>query len=168
MKVDTKPNPCFYPNPVVLVSVKHDSKESIITLAWVGTICSDPPMVSLSVRPNRFSYQLLKESGECVINFPTASMIEQVQLCGTKSGEIIDKWKECSFTRVKSKIVNTPAIAECPANMECKINQVISLGTHDLFIARVEALHLDDDWKNNEYPSMITYTRGKYGVVEKI
>ncbi len=168
MKTDTKPNPCFYPNPVVLVSVKHDSKESIITLAWVGTICSDPPMVSLSVRPNRFSYQLLKESGECVINFPTASMIEQVQLCGTKSGEIIDKWKECSFTKTKSKIVNAPAIAECPVNMECKINQVISLGTHDLFIARVEALHLDDDWKNNDYPSMITYTRGKYGVVEKI
>jgi len=168
MKTDTKANPCFYPNPVVLVTVKHESKESIITLAWVGTICSDPPMVSLSIRPNRFSYQLIKESCECVINFPTASMIDQVQLCGTKSGKIIDKWKECSFTRIKSKVVNVPAIAECPANMECKIDRVISLGTHDMFIARVVALHIEDTWKINDYPSMLTFTRGKYGVVGKI
>ncbi len=168
MKIDTKPNPCFYPNPVVLVSVKHVSKESIITLAWVGTVCSDPPMVSLSIRPNRFSYQLLKESSECVINFPTESMIDQVQLCGTKSGKNIDKWKECSFTKTKSKEVNVSAIAECPVNMECKIDQVISLGTHDLFIARVVALHLEDTWKNDDYPSMLTFTRGKYGVVKNI
>ena len=146
----------------------HDSKESIITLAWVGTVCSDPPMVSMSVRPKRFSYKLLKESGECVINFPILSMLEEVKLCGTKSGKVIDKRKECAFTRRKSTGVDVPAIDECPVNMECKITQVISLGTHDLFIAKVEALHINDKWKNNNYPSMLTFTRGKYGVVKNI
>ena len=168
MKLDTSPNPCFYPNPVVLVSVKYGSKESIITLAWVGTVCSDPPMVSMSIRPNRFSYDLLKESGECVMNFPKSSMLEEVQLCGTKSGKHIDKWNECSFTRRKSKEVDVPAIDECPVNMECKITQIVNLGTHDMFIAKVEALHIDDDWKKDNYPSMLTFTRGKYGVVKNI
>lgn len=168
MKIDVKPNPCFYPNPVVLVSVEHESSESIITLSWTGTCCSAPPMVSISVRPERYSYQILKDSGEFVINFPTVAMLDQVELCGTKSGEDIDKWQRCNFTKVKSKIVKTPAIAECPVNMECKVEQVIKLGTHDLFIAKVVASHIDDGWKANNYPDMLTYTRGKYGVVRAL
>ena len=168
MKIDETPNSCFYPNPVVLVSVTHEFRESIITLSWVGTCCSEPPIVSISVRPERYSYQILQDSKEFVINFPTISLIDQVKICGTKSGRDINKWKECNFSKVEGKEVNTPAIAECPVNMECKVEQVIKLGTHDLFIARVVASHIDDDWKTNRYPDMITFTRGKYGVVKQL
>lgn len=168
MKKEEKPNSGFYPNPVVLVSVKHESKESIITLAWVGTCCSDPPMVSIGVRPNRYSYEILRESKEFVINFPTASMLEQVELCGTKSGKDIDKWKECKFTKVESKEVKVPSIAECPVNMECKIEQILNLGTHDHFIARVVALHVEETWKAKDYLEMLTFTHGKYGIVKII
>ncbi len=168
MKIDEKPNPCFYPNPVVLVSVTHKLKDSIITLAWTGTCCSDPPMVSIGVRPERYSYQILQDSEEFVINFPIVSMIDQVKTCGTESGKDIDKWKVCNFTKMKSKEVKPPAIAECPVNMECKVEQVLKLGTHDLFIARVVALHIDDIWKANGYPDMLTFTRGKYGIVREL
>ena len=166
MKINEKPNSCFYPNPVVLVSVTHELKESIITLSWVGTCCSEPPVVSISVRPERYSHQILQDSKEFVINFPTLSLIDQVKICGTKSGRDIDKWKVCNFTKTESKEVNTPAIAECPVNIECKVEQVIKLGTHDLFIARVVASHIDDKWKTNGYSDMLTFTRGKYGVVK--
>jgi flavin reductase (DIM6/NTAB) family NADH-FMN oxidoreductase RutF len=166
MKIDEKSNSAFYPNPVVLVSVTHELKESIITLSWTGTCCSDPPMVSVSVRPERYSYQILQDSKEFVINFPTVSLIDQVKICGTKSGREIDKWKECNFTKLNSKEIKTPAIAECPVNMECKVEQILKLGTHDLFIARVVASHIDDKWKGNSYPDMLTFTRGKYGVVK--
>jgi flavin reductase (DIM6/NTAB) family NADH-FMN oxidoreductase RutF len=168
MKVDEKPNSCFYPNPVVLVSVTHESKESIITLSWTGTCCSDPPIVSISVRPERYSYQILQDSKEFVINFPTISLINQVKICGTKSGRDIDKWNECNFTKVKSKEVIAPAIAECPVNIECRVEQVLKLGTHDLFIARVVASHIDNDWKTNGYSDVLTFTRGKYGVVKQL
>ena len=168
MKINEKPNSCFYPNPVVLVSVAHELRESIITLSWVGTCCSEPPIVSISVRPERYSHPILLDSKEFVINFPTISLIDQVKICGTKSGRDIDKWKECNFTKTKSKEINTPAIAECPVNIECKVEQVIKLGTHDLFISRVVASQIDDKWKTNRYPDMLTFTRGKYGVVKPL
>ncbi|MFX1252424.1 MAG: flavin reductase family protein [Promethearchaeota archaeon] len=166
MKIQDENNSAFYPNPVVLVSAKHNSQESIITLAWAGTVCSDPPMVSISVRESRFSYQIINNSREFVINFPTIEMLDQVNLCGTKSGREIDKWEKCNFMRAKSKVVQTPSIAECPVNMECQVEQVIKLGSHDLFLAKVVALSIDDDWKNNKYPEMLTFTRGKYGRVK--
>jgi flavin reductase (DIM6/NTAB) family NADH-FMN oxidoreductase RutF len=168
VKNEEKPNSGFYPNPVVLVSVKHESKESIITLAWAGTCCSDPPMVSIGVRPTRYSYEILKESKEFVINFPLASMQPQVELCGTKSGKDIDKWEKCKFTKAKSKKVKVPSIAECPVNMECRIEHILNLGTHNLFIARVLTLCVEETWKNMNYRDMLTYTRGKYGIVKII
>ena len=166
MKKEEKANSSFYPNPVVLVTSKYKSKESIITLAWVGTCCSDPPMVSIGIRPGRYSYQIIKESREFVINFPISTQQKKVELCGTKSGKIVNKWEECQFTKVKSKEIGVPAINECPVNMECKVEQILPLGTHDLFIARVVALHIEEEWKNEKYPEMISYTRGKYGLVK--
>jgi flavin reductase (DIM6/NTAB) family NADH-FMN oxidoreductase RutF len=166
VKKEVMVNSCFYPNPVVLVSSEYESKESIITLAWAGTCCSDPPMVSVGIRPERYSYELIKESKEFVINFPVARMLKQVEFCGMKSGKTSDKWEECNFTKVKSKIVGAPRISECPVNMECKVEQIITLGTHDLFIAKAVALHIDETWKDKNYPEMLTYTRGKYGKVK--
>ncbi len=168
MKIDEKGNSSFYPNPVVLTSVKSQSMESIITLSWAGTCCSNPPMVSIGVRPERYSYNILKNSGEFVINFPTESMLDSVKFCGTKSGRDYDKWEECGFTRVPSKNIVPPAISECPVNIECKVEHVIKLGTHDLFIGRVITSLVDQNWKAQSYPNMLTYTRGKYGTVKII
>ncbi len=168
MKNEVSISTFFYPNPVILVSAKHNTKESIITLSWAGTSCSNPPIVSIGVRPERYTYDIIKETEEFVINFPTELILKEVELCGTKSGREIDKWSVCNFTRVKSKIVDVPQIKECPASMECKVDQIISLGTHDLFLGRIVALHLDDQWKTDGYPGMLTYSRGKYGVVRNI
>ncbi len=168
MKNEEIINTFFYPNPVILVSAKQNTKESIITLSWAGTCCSNPPIVSIGVRPERYSYTLIKESEEFVINFPTEALLAQVKICGTKSGKDIDKWKECNLSREKSSKVSVPSIKECPVNMECEVEQIITLGTHDLFLARIVALHIDDKWKTEGYPGMITYSRGKYGVVKEI
>ncbi|MHA2154712.1 MAG: flavin reductase family protein [Candidatus Hodarchaeales archaeon] len=168
MKNEVNISTFFYPNPVILVSAKRNTEESIITLSWAGTCCSNPPIVSIGVRPERYTYDLIKESKVFVINFPTESLLEQVEICGTKSGRDIDKWAVCNFSRETSSKVDVPSIKECPASMECEVDQIISLGTHDLFLGKIIALHIDDQWKTGGYKGMITYSRGKYGVVKEI
>ncbi len=152
----------LYPNPVVLVSSKNKKEESIITLAWVGTLCSDPPTIGISLTKSRYSYELIKKSKEFIVNIPTKSMKDEVQLCGTKSGREIDKWQECKFSRIKGKKVDAYYIDECPVNIECKVKQVIEIGLHDLFIGEVVDVHIDEKWKNNNYPDMLVYVRGIY------
>ena len=170
MKELIKPNSDLYPNPVALISSKFEDKESIITLAWVGTVCSNPPMVSISIRPSRFSYELVKKSGEFVINIPTTSIVKQTNICGSKSGRNSDKWILCNFTRQLSETVSVPSIAECPVNMECKVKQILSLGTHDMFVAEVTSVHKDPNWDKKEN-KMIVFARGmggSYGKVDPI
>ena len=161
-RLQGRPASALYPNPVMLISASYEDKESIITLAWGGTSCSDPPYVAIAIRKERFSYDLISKSKEFVINIPTADLKEYVELCGTKSGKDCDKWTECNFTKGKSVSIKTPYIEECPVSMECKLHQIIELGSHDLFIGEVVALHLDEDWKAAEYPNLLTYVRGKY------
>lgn len=167
-KLQENPSSALYPNPVMLVSSSHKRKQSIITLAWGGTCSSSPPTIGIAIRKNRFSYDLIANSKEFVVNIPTTEMLEEVELCGTKSGLDIDKWKECKFTKKKSTVVKTPFIQECPVSMECKLKQIVELGTHDLFLGEVVALHLDEEWKQEKYPNMLTYTRGVYSKSEKI
>ena len=140
-----EPSPILYSVPVVLASCGTAEKPNIITLAWAGTICSDPPMVSISIRPGRHSHGLVKASGEFVLNLPTADQVEQVDYCGTNSGRRVDKFAVCQFTPVPASAVGVPLIAQCPVNLECKVQQVLSLGTHDLFIARILAVQADED-----------------------
>jgi len=161
-KIITSITSALYPNPVMLVSASHEEKESIITLAWGGTMCSNPPIVGISIRKNRFSYNLIEKSKEFVINIPTSEMLDYVELCGTKSGLDTNKWGECNFTKMRSQEVKTPFIKECPVSIECKLNQIIELGTHDLFLGEVVAVHINEEWKNKKYPNMVTYTRGVY------
>lgn len=168
MKVEDKVYPAFYPNPAVLVTCKHGEEESIITISWGGTAASDPPQVFISIQPKRFSHHIIKESGEFVINFPTIDQLGAVKLCGTKSGRQLDKWQSCSFTKEVASKVNVPMIAECPANMECTVEQIISLGSHDMFIAKVVAVHLDQEWKARQYEGALTYARGVYSVCGRI
>ena len=161
-KLQERPASALYPNPVMLVSASDGERESIITLAWGGTASSSPPYVSIAIRKERFSYGLIKKSKEFVLNIPTIDQLDSVEFCGTKSGIDTDKWKECNFTKGKSVEVNTPFIVESPASLECKLYKVVKLGSHDLFIGEVVALHIDEEWKESGYPKMLTYTRGKY------
>jgi len=161
-KLQERPTSALYPNPVMLVSVSHEDKESIITLAWGGTCSSNPPYIAVAIRKERFSYDLISKSKEFVVNIPTADLKESVEFCGTKSGKEYDKWKECNFTKGQSVEITTPYILECPVSMECKLHQIIELGSHDLLIGEVVALHLDEKWRDDEYPDLLTYVRGKY------
>ena len=161
-KIQDTISSALYPNPVLLVSSLYKDKESIITLAWGGTASSSPPHITVAIRKNRFSYDLIAKSKEFIVNIPTYDLLDSIELCGTKSGKDVDKWKECGFTKGNSKELNTPFIEECPVSMECKLVQIVELGSNDLFIGEVVALHLDENWKSAGYPDMVTYTRGKY------
>lgn len=164
-----KPGNMLYPLPVVMVSVADkDGKNNIITLAWVGTVCSEPPMVSISVRPERYSYNILRETGEFVINLTTRELVFATDYCGVRSGRNIDKFKEMQLTPVPADKVSAPLIEESPVNIECKVRQILPLGSHDMFIADVLAVHADTKYmdENNKFSlekaDPIVYSHGTY------
>lgn len=164
-----KPGNMLYPLPVVMVSVAGKNGENnILTIAWTGTICSDPPMVSISVRPERHSYQMIKETGEFVINLVNKKLVYATDYCGVKSGRDIDKFKEMNLTAIAGDMVKAPLIAESPVNIECKVTQVIPLGSHDMFLANVVAVHADEEFmdeKNKfhlEKAEPVVYSHGSY------
>lgn len=159
----------LYPLPAVMVSVADcDGKPNIITIAWVGTICSNPPMVSISVRPERYSYNIIKETGEFVINLTTKELAYATDYCGVKSGRDVDKFAEMKLTPSKAEYVKAPLIEESPVNIECRVKQVIPLGSHDMFIAEVLAVHADEKYKDEkgkfclEKAEPIIYSHGEY------
>lgn len=141
-KVTKGPSAVLFPVPAVLVtSCLEDSEPNIITIAWTGVMSSEPPVVYISVRPGRHSYRLIKDSGEYVINIPSVDQIKLVDYCGIVTGKDVNKFKETGLTPVPGSRVRAPLIAECPVNIECRVRQVISLGSHDAFIADVLAVH---------------------------
>ena len=164
-----KPGNMLYPLPVVMVSLAdRDGRPNIITLAWVGTVCTNPPMVSISVRPERYSYPILKESGEFVINLTTKELAFATDYCGVKSGRDVDKFKEMGLTPIPASEVKAPMIKESPVNIECKVRQILPLGSHDMFLADVVAVHADEkymDEKNRfdlNRARPIVYSHGEY------
>ncbi|MBP3351836.1 MAG: flavin reductase family protein [Lachnospiraceae bacterium] len=164
-----KPGNMLYPLPVVMVSVADkEGRNNIITIAWAGTICSNPPMVSISVRPERYSYNILKETGEFVINLTTKDLTYATDYCGVKSGRDVDKFKEMGLTALPGKEVKAPLIAESPVNIECKVTQVIPLGSHDMFLAEVVAVHVDEKYMDEkgkfhlDKAEPIAYSHGDY------
>ena len=159
----------LYPVPAVMVSLADKSgKANIITIAWTGTICSDPAMVYISVRPSRYSYNILKETGEFVINICTENLVSQTDTAGVKSGSKIDKFKELGLTKGKSKEVAAPYIQECPIALECKVSDIIPLGTHDMFLAKVLAVNVDKKYIDEKgkfdlkAANPIVYSHGEY------
>ena len=141
----------LYPLPAVMVSVSDgEGNDNIITVAWAGTVCTNPPMVSISVRPSRFSYDMLRKTGEFVINLTTEKLAYATDYCGVRSGRDVDKFKEMNLTPQKSSKINAPAIAESPVNIECKVVNVIELGSHDMFIADVVNVRADERNLNPE------------------
>lgn len=164
-----KPGNMLYPLPVVMVSLADkDGRPNIITLAWVGTVCTNPPMVSISVRPERYSYPILKETGEFVINLTTKELAFATDYCGVKSGRDVDKFKEMNLTPIPTSEVKAPMIAESPVNIECKVRQVLPLGSHDMFLADVVAVHADEKYMDEnhkfhlEKADPIIYSHGSY------
>ena len=164
-----KPGNMLYPLPVVMVSMADkNGAYNIITIAWAGTICTNPPQVSISVRPERYSYNILKETGEFVINLPSRELTYATDYCGVKSGRDVDKFKELSLTPLKAQNVSAPLIAECPVSIECKVKNVIPLGSHDLFVAEVLAVHADERYMDEqgkfrlELADPIVYLHGDY------
>jgi flavin reductase (DIM6/NTAB) family NADH-FMN oxidoreductase RutF len=143
-KVTRKPATVLYPIPAVLVSCGVGQQANIITLAWVGTLCSEPPLVGIGVQPSRHSHALIEEVGEFVVNLPDASQVKWVDYCGVVSGRNEDKWAACGFTPAPATEVLVPLIAECPVNIECRVRQTLSLGSHDLFIGEVVAVQIDE------------------------
>jgi len=143
-KVTRKPATVLYPVPAVLVSCGTGQQANIITLAWVGTLCSEPPLAGIGVRPSRYSHGLIEEVGEFVLNLPDAGQVRWVDYCGVVSGRDEDKWAACGFTPAPAAEVQVPLIAECPVNIECRVQQVLSLGSHDLFIGEVVAVQVDE------------------------
>lgn len=168
-KISFKPGNMLYPLPAVMVSVAdRDGKSNIITVAWAGTVCTNPPMVSISVRPSRYSHHMIVETGEFVINLTTRELAHATDYCGVRSGRDVDKWREMNLTPAASDMVKAPCIAECPVNIECRVARVEKLGSHDMFLAEVAAVHVDDRYMDGrgtfhlEKADPMVYSHGVY------
>lgn len=164
-----KPGNMLYPLPVVMVSCKRQNeKANIVTIAWAGTVCSSPAMVSISVRPERYSYDIIKETGEFVINLVTEDLAYATDYCGVKSGRDVDKFKEMKLHECPGVNVKAPGIAESPVNIECKVKQIIPLGSHDMFLAEVVGVQVDDKYMdetgkfNLNSTGLVAYSHGEY------
>nr|MBN2277090.1 flavin reductase family protein [candidate division Zixibacteria bacterium] len=145
-KTQVKPQAMLFPLPAVMVScVAEGYAANIITISWIGIINSEPPMLSISVQPKRYSYDIIKKSGEFVVNLTGEKHLKAADFCGTKSGRDFDKFKEMNLTPVPGKIVMAPLIGECPVNLECKVRQTIVLGSHEMFMAEIVMVHIDKD-----------------------
>jgi flavin reductase (DIM6/NTAB) family NADH-FMN oxidoreductase RutF len=143
-KVSKKPGTYLYPLPPCLITCGPLERPNIITLAWVGTLCSEPPIIGISIRPSRYSHGLVKQSGEFAVNVPTAEMVRAVDSCGNVSGRTEDKFRAMGLTAVPAQLIQTAVIRECPLNIECQVVQTIHLGSHDLFLGKVVAVHVDE------------------------
>lgn len=156
------------PEPPVLVSCGSPEKPNLITVGWCGTICTQPPMVSISVRPERYSHHLIQESGEFVINLPTESLTRAVDWCGVKSGRDVDKFAAMHLSALPASQVGTVLLEQSPVNLECKVTQCIVLGSHDLFLAEVVAVDVDESLLDEtgklclNRAKLIVYSHGDY------
>lgn len=170
MKQDWKPGTMIYPLPAVMISCGSTPEEyNIFTVSWVGTICSDPPMCSISVRPGRHSYGIIKRNMEFVINLTTEELAQATDWCGVRSGRDYDKFAEMGLTPGKASIVNVPVIEESPLCIECRVKEIISLGSHDMFISDVVNVQADDKYFDSEsgrfdmqQARLIAYSHGYY------
>ena len=169
-KQTLKPGNMIYPLQAVMVSTADKKGNSnILTVAWTGTVCTNPPMAYISVRPERYSYHMIKESGEFVINLTTKKLIRATDYCGVRSGRDVDKWKECRLTKSSAKSLKyAPVIEEAPVNIECKVKSIQELGSHHMFLAEVTAVQVDETYMDEKgkfdlnRTGLIAYSHGEY------
>ena len=169
-----KPGNMLYPVPAVMVSCRRkDERPNIITVAWAGTVCSDPAMVSISVRPGRYSHGIIADSGEFVINLVTEKLAKACDWCGVKSGRDHDKFREMHLTEYSSELLHAPAIAESPVNIWCRVTKTEPLGSHDMFLGQVVGVTVDDRFMDEkgrfalEKTGLIAYSHGEYYALGK-
>ncbi|MBC2855088.1 flavin reductase family protein [Cetobacterium sp. 2A] len=173
-KQEFKGSVVLNPVPVVLITSKNkEGKENVFTVAWTGTICTKPPMLSISIRPERLSYEYIKETLEFTVNLPSSHQVRETDFCGVRSGKDTDKIKEMGFTMKKGTHIDVPYIKECPINIECKVKSIIPLGTHDLFLAEVVGSHINSDLLDEkgkihfEWANLVNYCHGEYFPMSK-
>lgn len=175
-KRSLKPGNMLNPSAVVMVSCGHNIEEyNIITIGWTGTVCSDPPMCCIAVRPERYSHDIIKRNGEFVINLVNHDLAPLADWCGVVSGRDVNKFLETDLTPLHGTEVNAPLIAQSPVNLECKVDQVIPLGSHDLFLAKIVAVHVDEtlfskktDALELKRANLVSYSHGHYYDLGKI
>lgn len=160
----------IYPLPAVMVSAADkEGNQNIITIAWTGTVCTNPTMLYISVRPERYTYHMIKETGEFVVNLTTKDLVYATDWCGVKSGRDVDKWKEMKLTPEKAeKLAYAPMIKESPVNIECKVTEIKELGSHHMFLAEVQAVHVDQSYMTEtgkfelNKTGLVAYSHGTY------
>lgn len=164
-----KPGNMIYPLPAVMVSVTDgEGHDNIITVAWTGTVCTNPAMAYISVRPSRYSYDMIRKTGEFVINLTTEKLAYATDFCGVRSGRDVDKFQKLNLTKEKAQFVSAPMIGEAPVSIECRGREVKELGSHDMFLADVLAVHADEAYmdKNNRFhlndAGLLVYSHGEY------
>lgn len=176
-----KPGNMLYPLPAVMVSCQYpgtdnpectnpalQGKPNIITVAWAGTVCTNPPMLSISVRPERYSYHMIEKSGEFVVNLTTKDLVRATDYCGVRSGRDVDKFAEMHLTPLPSREVSVPGIAESPVNIECRVREIKPLGSHHMILADVVAVTIDDAYMDEKGKfhlndtKLVTYSHGEY------
>lgn len=166
-RVEWKPGTVLYPVPVVLVTCGN-APSNIITVCWVGIVCTDPPMLSISVRPERYSHAIIEEKREFVVNLPTVSIVKSVDYCGVKSGRDIDKWSATGLTATPSIMIKTPQIEQCPVSLECVVRQQLRLGSHDCFIAEIVSVSVNKQFIDQKgyfdmkAAELLAYSHGHY------
>lgn len=158
-----------YPLPAVMVSCKKQGeKANIITVAWTGTVCTNPAMLYISVRPERHSYGIIRETGEFVVNLTTEKLARVTDICGVRSGREMDKFSELHLTEEASQYIAAPGIKESPVNIECRVTQVLELGSHHMFLAKVLAVHVDEAYLDEKgkfhlnKAGLMAYSHGEY------
>lgn len=169
MKHNWKPGTLVYPAPAALVTCGNAERSNLITVAWTGTICTNPAMLSISVRPERFSYPMIKENMQFTLNLTTEAMVRAVDLCGVKTGADGDKWEMCGLTPYPGVAVECPAVEESPISIECRVKTIMPLGSHDMFIAEVVNVLADDRYMDHETgrfelerAGLVNYAHGAY------
>lgn len=180
-KVQFKGGAMLNPVPVVLVTSKNSQGNiNVFTVGWAGTACTKPPMLTIAVRPQRLSYDYIKDTMEFVVNLPSEALTKKVDFCGVKSGKTVDKIKEMGFNLSPSSVIDCPIIEDCPISLECKVKSITPLGTHHLFLAEIVQVHVDENlidkngkihfengnlihYCHGEYYPMIKHSIGKFG-----
>ena len=167
-KISWKPGNMIYPLPAVMVTCRDQGKDNVLTIAWTGTICTNPPMTYISVRPERYSYDMIKNSGEFVINLTTKDLAKATDFCGVRSGKDLDKFQEMKLAKEEAQVVNAPVLSASPVNIECKVEDIIPLGSHHMFVARVVNIMVDDSYMEEsgrfalEATNPLVYAHGSY------
>lgn len=168
-KLDFKPGNMLYPLPAVLVTVRDaEGRDNMLTIAWVGTVCTNPPMLYISVRPERDSWRALKETGVFAVNLTTASMVKAVDYCGVRSGKDVDKFRETGLRKQEAVKIAVPVLTDSPVNIECRVRDVLELGSHHMFLADVVHVTVDDRYMDErgtfhlEQAEPLVYSHGTY------